>query len=106
MMSKKSLSKEAWLDHLSRQERSDATQQEYCRKHGLSLSAFWYWKKRRSHEAASEDVSFIELPVTGAKSVSTGDVCTIEFPNGCCLRVHAASRMPELAQLVAMVRGL
>jgi len=106
MMAKKALSKEAWLEHLIRQKRSGGTQQEYCRKHSLSLSAFRYWKKRSSHEATSEEASFIELPITGAKSVSIGDICTIEFPNGCSLRVHATSRMPELAKLAAMVRGL
>jgi hypothetical protein len=106
MMAKKTLSKEAWLEHLTRQKRSGDTQQGYCRKHSLSLSAFRYWKKRRAHEATSDEASFIELPITGAKSVSIGDICTIEFPNGCSLRVHATSRMPELAKLAAMVRGL
>lgn len=105
-MTRKKLSKEAWLDQLSRQERSDETQQEYCRKHSLSLSAFRYWKKRRAYEATSEEASFIELPMTGAMSVSTGDVCTIKFPNGCSLRVHATSKMPDIAQLAMMVRDL
>jgi hypothetical protein len=105
-MAKKTLSKEAWLEHLSRQERSGGTQQEYCREHSLSVSAFRYWKKRRAHEATSEEASFIELPMVGAKSVSIGDICTIEFPNGCSLRIHATSRIPELAELAAMVRGL
>jgi len=50
-MTTKALSKEAWLEHLSRQERSDEMQQEYCREQGLSLSAFRYWEKRRAREA-------------------------------------------------------
>ena len=106
MMTQKPLSKAAWLDHLSRQAGSGETQQEYCQEHGLSLSAFRYWKKRRTHEASSEETSFIELPMTGAMSGPMCDLCTIEFPNGCALRVHATGRMPELAQLVAMVRDL
>ena len=105
-MAKKALSKEAWLEHLVRQERSGDTQQEYCREHRLSLSAFRYWKKRKAHEATSEEASFIELPITGAKSVTIGDICTIDFPNGCSLRVYATSWMPELTELAAMVRGL
>jgi hypothetical protein len=106
MMAKEALSKEAWLEHLSRQKRSKDTQKEYCRKHGLSLSAFRYWNKRRAREATFEEASFIELPITEPKSVSIGDICTIEFPNGCSLRVHTTSRMPELAKLATMVSGL
>lgn len=105
-MTRKTLGRAAWADHLSRQERSGETQQKYCQEHSLSLSAFRYWKKRRTHEASSEEASFIELPMTGAMSGPIGDLCTIEFPNGCALRVHAASRMRELAQLVTMVRDL
>ena len=75
-------------------------------EHSLPLSAFRYWKKRGAHEAASEEASFIELPMTGAMSESIGDLCTIEFPNGCALKVHTMSAVQELAQLVAIVGGL
>jgi len=105
-MSKKPLCKKVWLDHLSRQERSGATQKEYCREQDLSLSAFRYWKKRRSREATFGGTAFIEVPVPQRSREPMRDICTIEFPNGCTLRVHATGTVRELAQLVAMVRGL
>ena len=102
-MATKSLSKATWLEHLALQERSGATQQAYCKEQGLSLSAFQYWKKRKAREATSGKNSFIEVRVPETSAESTRDICTIEFPNGCSVRVHATSVMRELIEMVAMV---
>ena len=36
-----------WAKHLSRQRRGLLSRTEYCAKHGLSLSSFGYWSRKR-----------------------------------------------------------
>ena len=36
-----------WAKHLSRQRRGLLPRREYCAKHGLSLSSFGYWSRKR-----------------------------------------------------------
>jgi hypothetical protein len=107
MMSKTRLNKQEWIEHLSNQERSAATQRAYCREHGLSLSAFRYWKKRETREAAGETKAFIEIPTPGKKSSSPyNDSCAITFPNGCSLRVRLLDAQQDLHALAALVKSL
>lgn len=36
-----------WAKHLSHQRRGLLSRREYCAKHGLSLSSFGYWSRKR-----------------------------------------------------------
>lgn len=106
-MTRKTLSKQEWLDHLSSQERGKATQREYCREHGLSLSAFRYWKKREAHEADSGTKKFIEIPTACKNHLAPAKgSCTIIFPNGCSLRVRVLGGRRDLLELATMVKNL
>lgn len=52
--------REHWEEHLRGWETSKLTQVEYCRRCGLNIKSFVYWKRRLSAEKTS--LSLVEVP--------------------------------------------
>lgn len=56
-----------WEAHLSRWEASGLGQSEYCRRNGLGLHRFIYWKKRRAQ--GNPPVALVEWPIPRQEEV-------------------------------------
>ena len=55
---------EFWQNHISSCENSGLTQKEYCRKNGLAIQTFGYWKRKiRNKGFISEKPRFFPLAV-------------------------------------------
>ena len=50
-----------WKAHISAMDRSGLSLAEYCRRHGLSCSAFRYWR-RKLGKGAGTPVSLVSVP--------------------------------------------
>ena len=50
-----------WKAHISAMDRSGLSLAEYCRRHGLSCSAFRYWR-RKLGKGAGTPVSLVPVP--------------------------------------------
>jgi hypothetical protein len=95
--------REWWRRQLARQESANLSVTEFCRQLGVTISAFYYWKKR-VHEAPihpgrvpSEDSSRRPITTAGAGPSSfvpvsildpgAGAQLEIELSNACVLRL-------------------
>jgi hypothetical protein len=55
---------EFWQNHISSCENSRLTQKEYCRKNGLAIQTFGYWKRKiRNKKIISDKPRFFPLAV-------------------------------------------
>jgi hypothetical protein len=61
-MSDKQEKRRFWMEHVSAWRDSGSNQTAYCRQHGLSKSAFYYWKKRLAPDA----VTLVQIPMFGS----------------------------------------
>lgn len=90
-----------WLNHLTACQRSGVTIAEYTRRHKLTVSTFYLWRKRlASHlntQAAPERAALF-TPVEVVAQSQTEDVLVIHYPNGC--RVELPCQRVDLLSVV------
>ena len=74
-------------------ERGGLSQQEFARRHGLSVATLHYWRRklRRTQEPQWLEVQAVETPRAGA--------CRIELPGAVVIYVEGALPVAELIQL-------
>ena len=61
-MSSRSVEKRRqWSSHVEQWQSSGVSQKEYCRRKGLKLSSFYYWKKRLKQNASP--MALVQVPV-------------------------------------------
>lgn len=90
--------------HLSAQPRSGLGVSAYCRRAGISVSSFYYWRQRerkrdRSARAAAEQPSFVEL----VHRPQVSACFRVELRNGTVVEVPSGFRGDELRELVGIV---
>ena len=81
--------------HINQQPLSGLKVQQYCNKHSINKSTFYYWKKKLS-EAQQNTGGFIELHPTG---FSQGNI-TIHFSNTVSICFDALPPLDYLKQLI------
>ncbi len=79
---------EQWSRLISEQQCSQLSQKAYCRKHGLGLSTFQYWKRKLTTSGlpVSSADAWLELPSGVEGSFVGGWDIELELGNGICLR--------------------
>ena len=61
-MASKASGQEYWTKVIHQCQSSNLSNIEFCRRKGIAISAFYYWKKRLTKLAQSEPMPFLELP--------------------------------------------
>ena len=104
------MSKEEFIEILSRQQRSGLTIKDFCINEAYTESSFYYWKgkfglSRRyhmdRHSSSLEEFAPVSLTSSPAShsacdsgAIQTGEI-RIEFPGGIIARPYAASLSPH-----------
>lgn len=87
-----------WQTHLDAWRQSGLSQAAYCKQHGLSLSSFGYWLRRRAEPVRSTAA----LPILVAKP-SLETHLEVRLPNGWSVRLAASA---ESLQVLPLLREL
>lgn len=93
--------------HFSAQRQSGLSIRAYCETHAVSVSTFYYWRKRyrwssESKSAGENRTAFLDAGLFGLNSGS----CEVHFPNG--MRVLLQPGLPgeQLRSLLGVVAEL
>ena len=109
-----------WSDLVARWERSGLSQAEFCRRRGVKLASFGWWKResqrqtgelpKRRGRPAKASKRFVELRLTSASSVEPtgGPVASgyeVVLARGRSIRVPAQFDPHALSRLIAAVES-
>jgi transposase-like protein len=100
-----------WRKHLLRQAGSKCNVRNYCLKHGLTESAFYFWRREIAHRDRQSESRLPKqespdfVPVTIVSSSATSTAIDIKLRNGHRLRVHRDCDRRLLADIVALLEG-
>lgn len=92
------LSAKEWHDHVSRQLESGLNPPEYCRRSGLSVANFYYWRQRlRKRERKSPLIPVVvkQLPSQNLRSLA------IRLPNGIQIALEEIAPGLELRSIIS-----
>jgi len=107
-----------WRKQFHRQQKANLSVAEFCRQLGVSVTTFYYWK-RRVHDAARTDSSGVTVghrspnPIASADSAvpnfvpvsvidpGAGTVLEIELTNACVVRLRGVIEAPLLQAAIA-----
>ena len=95
-----------WRRHLVAWRDSGQSQAAYCRRHGLSLARFGYWRGRwRSTLSPSAPSAQALVPIVLSEVPRSDERIEVTFPNGLQARLpvgmEAARWMPMIQALMA-----
>jgi len=78
--------RDCWARHLERQAASGLTQAAYCRREGIKVPSFQYWKRRlRSMGNGANQLRFVPIELTMS---SSPDVQPVSDPDPTWIRLH------------------
>lgn len=75
-----------WQPHIMAWEQSGESQVEYCRRHGLNIKPFGYWKRKLVKK--SEGVSFVPVSIKPIHAVSVKPGSQLKIVTGNGLRIE------------------
>jgi transposase-like protein len=103
---------EYWLGHLQRREQAGITQAEYCRRHGLSVAAFRWWRRKFLHEGrlatrdgGTADSGFVEVVTSMSPGPGASNVYEIVLPNHRRLRLRGRFEAHAVRTLISVLEG-
>lgn len=91
---------EFWRPHLAAWNGSGLSQAAYCRRHGLSIKSFAYWRRRLRR---TEGVADALVPIVVADVPTADERIEVRLPNG--LQVWLPTDTAP-ARVVPMIRAL
>jgi hypothetical protein len=108
---------QTWRRHLRRQRASGLTVRDYCVRHQLRETAFYFWRREiaarddERHATSAADISATHpepafVPVTLVESLPRADSSIdIRLRSGHRLRVRAGCDRQLLSEVVALLEG-
>jgi len=109
---------EYWQGHLRRWEQAGTTQAEYCRRHGLSVAAFRWWRRKFLGEgrlvARDDDTAdcrrrshpgFVEMVAAMSSAPESSSVYEILLPNRWRLRLSGRFEADAVRTLLSVLEG-
>jgi len=114
--------REWWRRQIQRQQKSQMTVAEFCRRHGIQPVTFYYWKRRFQDNAAAQaasfptpqpqakpltrwvspsDAAFVPVSIVDA---SVGGLLEIECGNACTVRLKGTVD-PKLLRVAIRAAG-
>lgn len=107
-----------WLGHLRRWEQAGITQAAYCRRQGLSGTAFRWWRRKfldegrlvaRDGDAADrrrrDRSGFVEVVASMSPTPGASDVYEIVLPNQRRLRLSGRFEADAVRTLLSVLEG-
>ena len=104
-----------WKKHIQYWQKANITQTQYCNKHGLSIAAFRWWRRRLSNTTAQEsplskqvnsETEFTELPIPiKIKPSSNAYDYEIGLSNQTRLRLRANFDPQMVAKLLGLLES-
>ncbi len=71
--SAKPKSESYWQKHIKNWKRSGLSQRGYCRKNGITASAFYYWHRKLQRQQKAEQPQFYPLAFPNVPEVGSND---------------------------------
>ena len=94
-----------WKFHINNWHQSKMSQTAYCRKHGLTLHRFIYWKKALNRQDSA--ISFVPVPVSPNLPVAIeASNLNLFTANGYRIEVSTGFDPTTLKQLIHTVQSL
>ncbi len=89
-----------WEHHLDQCRQSHQTQKAYCKKHGLKIHQFYYWKSRL--KTGQDKIAFLPLPLPG-DLFAPHSPCAVRIiaPNGFTIELDSQASLPDILTMVA-----
>ena len=66
-----------WQSHINAWKQSGISQADFCRRHGLDIKVFGYWKRKLVSK--SEGVSFVPVSIKPSHSASVKSVSSLKI---------------------------
>jgi hypothetical protein len=89
-----------WQAHVEAWGSSGLSQSAYCRRHGLSLASFGYWRRRLAGDAVGPRAGVLPIQV---EAPVTAQQVQVRLPNGLVLTLPLPA---DAAGLQALLRSL
>ncbi len=89
-----------WQSHISAWKQSGISQADFCRRHGLNIKIFGYWKRKLC--SRPEGVSFVPVAIKPShiSSVKSGALLRLIAGNGFSIEVGDGFNAATLRQLL------
>ncbi len=89
-----------WEHHLEQCRQSPLTQKAYCKKHGLKIHQFYYWKRRSALDHGKVAFLPVDLFKNHPPNPSSCSV-RILIPNGVTIELDDQASLPDLLVMVS-----
>ncbi len=94
-----------WEEQICFWQESGLSQSEYCKRHGIRQSQWFYWRQRCRDTETGLSLVPLKLPVlTGHAHISS--VVRVITPNGFIIELDADTPVKSLAQLIREVAAI
>jgi hypothetical protein len=91
-------SRDEMFRHITNWENSNLSQLDFCKKNGIALGTFGYWRKRYLQKEKTETKVKVFKPI---KLVAkTENNYKITYPNGVCISIPSGVDKNELSKLI------
>lgn len=105
-MASKPSGQEYWTKIIQESQSSNLSNIEFCRKKGIAISAFYYWKKRLAQFPKNKPMPFLELPKIFQNinhNPGSDDVISISISRD--LRFHISFDLKTILPIIQEVMG-
>ncbi len=99
-----------WQKHIKNWKRSGLSQREYCRKRGISASAFYYWHRKLKKQSKVEQPQFYPLilpdvPGAGCNDTASG-LRLFLHERKYCIDIEKEFSAASLKKIIATLEGM
>lgn len=95
--------KRFWTDHLSQWKETSLSQALYCKKHGLVVHRFGYWKRKLNNLPLKRS-GFIQLPAVSIHPISNISTLTVQLPNKLQIKGISSNNLELNKQLAELLQ--
>lgn len=97
--------KEFWDEQIRFWQESGLSQSEYCRRHGIRSSLWFYWRRRCRDTETGLTLVPLKLPPINGKSHRTPMIRVIT-PNGFSIELDAETPLSVISHLIREVAAI
>lgn len=95
--------REFWEDQFRFWQESGLSQNEYCKRHGIQPSQWFYWRRRCRDDETG--ITLVPLKL-GSPSENGGKVVRVITPNGFTIELDLDAYLPSFSRLIREVAAI
>jgi hypothetical protein len=94
-----------WQEHIRSWRESGLRQSDYCRRHGIKSSQWFYWRKRCAEPDTK--ITFVPLKMGSLPgTTSSAALVRVITPNGFTIEMDSGASSPLFSQLIREVSAI